>query len=184
MLRCDHCLLEFPDREAVHETIDGQEKVLCCNGCSGIYHLIRQEGLDAFYEKRKWNESGISSSLFHGEPDIKPFAEHVTESGNDREIDLYIEGIRCASCVWLNEKILLKSEGVEYARVNYATHRAKIRWDPNRTGLERILKRILSVGYFPKPFSESEQLKVQQAETKDLLVRLGTAGFLSSQLMI
>jgi Cu2+-exporting ATPase len=184
MPRCDHCLLEFPDREAVHDTIDGQEKVFCCNGCSGIYHLIHQEGLDAFYEKRKWNESGISSALFHREPDIKSFAEHVTESGNDREIDLYIEGIRCASCVWLNEKILLKSEGVEYARVNYATHRARIRWDPNRTGLERILKRILSVGYIPKPFSESEQLKVQQAETKDLLVRLGTAGFLSSQLMI
>jgi len=184
MLRCDHCLLEFPDREAVYDTIDGQKKVFCCNGCSGIYHLIHQEGLDAFYEKRKWNESGISSSLFHREPDIKPFAEHVTESGNGREIDLFIEGIRCASCVWLNEKILLKSDGVEYARVNYATHRAKIRWDPNRTGLERILKRILSIGYIPKPFSESEQLKVQQAETKDLLVRLGTAGFLSSQLMI
>ena len=184
MLRCDHCLLEFPDQEAVHDTIDGHAKVFCCNGCSGIYHLIHQEGLDAFYEKRKWSESGILSSFFRSEPDIKLFAEYVTESGNNREIDLYIEGIRCASCVWLNEKILMRSEGVEYARVNYATHRAKIRWDPNRTGLEKILKRILSIGYIPKPFSESEQFRVQQAETRDLLVRLGTAGFLSSQLMI
>lgn len=184
MLRCDHCLLEFPDREAVHDTIDGQVKVFCCRGCSGIYRLIHQEGLDAFYEKRKWNESGISSSLFQREPDIKPFAEHVTESGKDREIVLYIDGMRCASCVWLNEKILLKTKGVEYARVNYATHRAKIRWNPNHTGLERILKRILSIGYIPKPYSESEQLKVQHAETRDLLVRLGTAAFLSSQLMI
>lgn len=184
MLRCDHCLLEFPDRGAVHDTVDGHEQVFCCNGCSGIYRLIHQEGLDAFYEKRKWNESGISSSLFRREPDIKPFAEHVIESENGREIDLYIEGIRCASCVWLNERILMKTEGVEYARVNYATHRAKIRWDPNRTGLEKILKRILSIGYVPKPFSESEQFRVQQAETKDLLVRLGTACFLSSQLMI
>jgi len=184
MLQCNHCLLDFPDREAVYDTIDGQEKVFCCWGCSGIFRLIHQEGLDAFYEKRKWNERGISSSLFQREPDIKPFAEYVIESGNDREIDLYIEGIRCASCVWLNEKILVKTEGVEYARVNYATHRAKIRWDPNRIGLERILKRILSIGYIPKPFSESEQFRVQQAETKDLLVRLGTACFLSSQLMI
>jgi len=184
MLRCDHCLLEFPDREAVNDTIDGHEKVFCCIGCSGIYHLIHQEGLEAFYKKRKWNESGISSSLFQREPDIKPFAEHVTESGNNREIDLYIEGIRCASCIWLNEKILLKSEGVEYARLNYATHRAKIRWDPNRTRLEKILKRILSIGYIPKPFSESAQFRIQESERKDLLVRLGTAGFLSSQLMI
>ena len=184
MPQCNHCLLEFPDREAVHDTIDGQERVFCCKGCSGIYRLIHQEGLDAFYERRKWNETGIAAFLFNKEPDIKPFAEHVTESGDVREIDLYVEGIRCASCVWLNEKILLKTEGVEYARVNYATHRAKIRWDPDRTGLPQILKRILSIGYIPKPFSESEQLRVQQAETRDLLVRLGTAGFLSSQLMI
>ena len=184
MPQCNHCLLEFPDREAVHDTIDGQERVFCCKGCSGIYRLIHQEGLDAFYEKRKWNETGIAAFLFNKEPDIEPFAEHVTESGDVREIDLYVEGIRCASCVWLNEKILLKTEGVEYARVNYATHRAKIRWDPDRTGLPQILKRILSIGYIPKPFSESEQLRVQQAETRDLLVRLGTAGFLSSQLMI
>jgi len=184
MPQCNHCLLEFPDREAVHDTIDGQERVFCCKGCSGIHRLIHQEGLDAFYERRKWNETGIAAFLFNKEPDIKPFAEHVTESGDVREIDLYVEGIRCASCVWLNEKILLKTEGVEYARVNYATHRAKIRWDPDRTGLPQILKRILSIGYIPKPFSESEQLRVQQAETRDLLVRLGTAGFLSSQLMI
>jgi Cu2+-exporting ATPase len=184
MFRCEHCLLEFPDRDAVHVTIDGQEKVFCCRGCSGIYHLIHQEGLDAFYEKRKWNETGISSFLFLREPDVRPFADHVLESGNDREIDLYIEGIRCASCVWLNEKILLKTEGVKYARVNYATHRAKIRWDPDRIGLERILKRMLSIGYIPKPFSESEQFRAQQAETKDLMVRFGTAAFLSSQLMI
>ncbi|HXX53910.1 MAG TPA: heavy metal translocating P-type ATPase metal-binding domain-containing protein, partial [Thermodesulfovibrionales bacterium] len=150
MLRCDHCLLEFPDRQAVHDTINGHVKVFCCSGCSGISRLIHGEGLEAFYERRKWNESGISSSILNKEPDVEPFAECVTESGKSCGIDLYIEGIRCASCVWLNEKILLKTEGVEYARVNYATHRATIRWNPNRTSLERVLKRIWSIGYIPK----------------------------------
>lgn len=188
MLQCNHCLLEFPDREAVRDNIDGAEKVFCCSGCNGIYRLIHFEGLDDFYSQRKWPEKGISASFFTKKPDIKPFAEHVTETGaenrHERQIDLYIDNIRCASCVWLNEKILSRTEGVSFARVNYATHRARIRWDPEITGLEKILGRIMSIGYMPKPFSGSEGFMAQKAETRDLLIRFGTAGFLSSQLMI
>ncbi|GER94395.1 copper-translocating P-type ATPase [hot springs metagenome] len=193
MPTCNHCLLEFPEREAVYDEIDGEKRVFCCHGCHGIYRLIHGEGLDEFYRKRQWNEKGISKTLFEKEIDVKPFAEHVrdiedreqkTEVRIQKEIDIYIDDIRCASCVWLNEKILSKTEGIKYARVNYATHRARIRWDPNIIGLDRIIKRIISIGYNPRPYSESEQFKRQRAEAKDLLIRFGTAGFLSSQLMI
>lgn len=51
---CEHCLIEFPEQEAIYD----REKVFCCNGCLGIYHLILGEGLDAFYGRRKWNEAG------------------------------------------------------------------------------------------------------------------------------
>lgn len=193
MPACNHCLLEFPEKEAIYDEIDGEKKVFCCNGCRGIYKLIHEEGLDRFYEDRTWKEAGIRSSVLKREIDIKPFAEHVrdiedreqkTEVRRQKEIDIYIDDIRCASCVWLNEKILSRTEGIKYARVNYATHRARIRWDPEVIGLDRILKRIISIGYNPKPYSESEQFKRQKAEAKDLLIRFGTAGFLSSQLMI
>lgn len=193
MPTCNHCLLEFPEKEAIYAEIDGGKKVFCCNGCRGIYKLIHEEGLDRFYEDRTWKEAGIRSSVLKREIDIKPFAEHVrdiedreqkTEVRRQKEIDIYIDDIRCASCVWLNEKILSRTEGIKYARVNYATHRARIQWDPDVIGLDRILKRIISIGYNPMPYSESEQFKRQKAEARDLLIRFGTAGFLSSQLMI
>ena len=95
-----------------------------------------------------------------------------------------MEGIRCASCVWLNERLLGKLPGVPFARVNYATHRARIRFDPAITGLPAVLGRIRSAGYLPKPYGETEGQAAQRRETRDLLVRLGTAGFLSSQLMV
>ncbi|MBI5213882.1 MAG: cadmium-translocating P-type ATPase [Nitrospirae bacterium] len=198
MLKCDHCLLTFPERDAVYADLNGQKHVFCCNGCRGIYTLIHAEGLSDFYKKRKWDDTGIESLLLSKEIDIKPFVEHVrdiTENGQVaignrqeekryKEIDIFIDNIRCASCVWLNERILSRTEGVDYARVNYATHKARIRWDPEIIGLDNILKRIASIGYNPKPYSESEQFKRQHAEARDLLVRFGTAGFLSSQLMI
>ncbi|MGD0280817.1 MAG: heavy metal translocating P-type ATPase [Dissulfurispiraceae bacterium] len=183
MLKCDHCLLTFPEKDAVYDEIKGQKQVFCCGGCHCIYTLIRSEGLDDFYEKRKWDEAGISSAL-KKEIDIKPFAEQVRDIDSKKEMDIFIGGIRCASCVWLNEKFLGRAKGVEYARINYATHRARIRWDPEIIGIDAILQRVLSIGYYPKPYSESEQFKAQKAQTRDLLVRFGTAGFLSSQLML
>src|SRR5208283_628605 len=183
MLKCDHCLLTFPEKTAVYDEINGQKQVFCCGGCRIIYTLIRSEGLEAFYEKRKWDEAGLSSAL-KNKIDINPFAEQVREADGKKEIDIFIDGIRCASCVWLNEKFLSRTKGVEYVRINYATHRARIRWDPEITGIDAILKRVLSIGYNPKPYSESDHFKAQKAETRDLLIRFGTAGFLSSQLMI
>ncbi len=182
MLKCDHCLLEFPEKEAIYDEIDGKKKVFCCHGCKGIYKLIHGEGLDRFYKERKWKETGIKFENI----EIKLFEDHIRdfEDRKQKEIDIYIDNIRCASCVWLNEKILNRTEGIEYARVNYATHRARIRWDPDIIGLDGILKRIISIGYNPRPYSESEQFRRQKAEARDLLVRFGTAGFLSSQLMI
>jgi len=183
-LKCDHCLLTFPERDAIYDEIDEKKRVFCCNACRGIYRLIYEEGLDRFYKERKWDEAVAALVPFTKEIDIKAFADNVRDVGDKKEIDIFIDNIRCASCVWLNEKILHKTQGIEYARVNYATHRAKIRWNPAVVSLDRILKRIISIGYNPKPYSESEQFMAQRAETRDLLIRFGTAGFLSSQLMI
>lgn len=183
-MRCDHCLLDFPDRDAVYCEIGSSKKVFCCNGCHGIYMLIHEEGLDKFYEKRQWKDRGISSNFFNTQVDIMPFIDHIRDVDDEKEIDIYIDGIRCASCVWLNERILSRTKGIDNVRVNYATHKARIKWQPEVLGLESILKRIQSIGYTPKPYSESEGFKMKRSETRDLLLRFGTAAFLSSQLMI
>ncbi|MBI3592013.1 MAG: heavy metal translocating P-type ATPase metal-binding domain-containing protein, partial [Nitrospirae bacterium] len=88
--QCDHCLLTFPEREAVYDEIDGEKKVFCCNGCSGIYRLIHEEELDDFYEKRRWDDAGIPAALFKKELDIKPFTEFIRDNDSRKEIDVYI----------------------------------------------------------------------------------------------
>jgi Cu2+-exporting ATPase len=183
MLKCDHCLLDFPEKYAVYGDIKGQKRTFCCTGCHGIYTLIQSEGLDDFYEKRKWGEAGSPAASIR-EIDIKPFTDLVRDAGDRKEMDIFIDGIRCSSCIWLNEKFLGRVNGVEYIRINYVTHRARIRWDPGKVRIDEILKRILSIGYKPKPYSESEQYKARKAETRDLMIRFGTAAFLSSQLMM
>jgi len=182
MLKCDHCSLPVPDTRAVVDEINGEKKVFCCNGCRGVFRFINSEGLSDFYGRRE-------SSWTPGPPDESPielsaFSDSLRPAGDEMEIDVVIDGIRCASCIWLIEKLMLRTDGVNYARVNYATHKAKLRWDPETTDVANVLTRIKSIGYTPKPSlpgAREEELKAQQ---RDLLVRFGTAAFFSMQLML
>ena len=184
MPTCAHCLLEFPEREAVRATVAGEERAFCCAGCHGVFELVHAEGLGAYYVKRDWEGPGPPVRPGAGEADLPALREAVRQEAGTDEIDVYVEGIRCASCVWLCERVLGRTSGIRFARVNYATHRARVRWDPATTNLETVLARIRAAGYVPRPWIETERTEARRAETRDLLVRFGTAAFLSSQLMI
>jgi Cu2+-exporting ATPase len=178
---CDHCLLEVPERNAVYDTINGVQKVFCCHGCNGIYRIIRNEGLGDFYARRReWTPGPAEDQSV----DVSAFSEGLRPAGDQIETDVIIDGIRCASCVWLNEKILLRTRGITYAKVNYATHRARIRWNPAEIDIKAVLDRIRSIGYTPKPFLPKAWEDEQKKQARDLLLRFGTAAFFSMQLML
>ena len=178
---CDHCMLEVSEKDAVYDDINGLKKVFCCHGCNGIYRLIRSEGLEEFYVKRReWTPGPAEDQSV----DVSAFAEGLRRVGDQIETDVIIDGIRCASCIWLNEKILLRTRGISYASVNYATHRARIRWNPAESDIKTILARIRSIGYTPKPFLPRAWEDEQKKQTRDLLLRFGTASFFSMQLML
>lgn len=180
-LKCDHCLLTFPESLAVRDDADGQQKVFCCNGCRGIYRLIHSEGLDEFYAKRSGWAPGRPE-----EADITPdaFADSIRTSGDETEMDLTVSGIRCASCIWLIEHFLMKVEGIKHVSVNYATHRAKVGWLSGKISLESVLDRIKALGYTPRPFIASALEERLKDEKRDLLIRFGTASFLAMQIML
>lgn len=99
-------------------------------------------------------------------------------------MDISIFGIRCASCIWLIERHLGKKQGVRHIRIHYATHRGKVRWDPAQTDAGSIAGWIAELGYSPFPGDTTGAEESLARERKDLLLRLGTAAFLSSQIMM
>jgi len=178
---CDHCLLDVPEKDALYDEIDNQKKVFCCHGCNGIYRLVHSEGLDDFYAKRR---SWIPGPVEDRPVDRSLFLEGLRPVGDEIETDIIVDNIRCASCIWLNEKVLARTGGITYARVNYATHRARIRWKPQETDIQKIIDRIRSIGYTAKPYFPAQFENEQQQQTRDLLIRFGTAAFFSMQLML
>jgi Cu2+-exporting ATPase len=186
MPRCDHCLAAFPAAEALREPDGEAERVFCCAGCRGVWRLVREEGLGRFYEERRWEAAGLPPAERPGAGPLADLSAYQPVVGPDgsAEVDVAIEGIRCASCVWLNERVLQRTPGVLSARVSYATHRARIRYAAAAIALPAVLARVQAAGYQPRPWRESEQAQARDREVRDLLIRTGTAWFLASQLMI
>jgi len=181
MAPCAHCLLDVPEESAIRETIDGKETIFCCPGCRAIHGLLRSEGLTGFYDRRHgWTPGPPETARVP----LDAFDGAVRTSGRQAEADLLISGIRCASCVWLIERYLGGRPGVLSTRVNFATGRARVSWDPSETGIGDVVLAIRALGYTPYPPESLPAGDALRRETSDLLLRFGTAAFLSMQVML
>src|SRR5581483_9997048 len=98
--------------------------------------------------------------------------------------DLLLEGITCAACIWLNEQHLSRLPGVLSAQINYTTHRAQVRWDPERVALSQILAAVQAIGYRAYPSSSAAAESARRRETRAALWRLFVAGFGMMQVMM
>jgi len=181
---CDHCQLPIPPQDLVSADIDGQTRHFCCQGCHGAFQLIHGAGLDDFYRKRTWQEAGVGSGVFERDFDPAELEPHLHRSDDGlAEINLLLDGIRCASCVWLIEKVLLKRDGVTDARINYGTHRLRLRFDPRKADVTDLCRTVARLGYLPRPHTADAVQERSRLEQRRTLVRFGTAAFLSMQLM-
>jgi len=63
------------------------------------------------------------------------------------KIFISIAGMHCASCVLSIENALKSFKGVKDAKVNFASERAMVEYDPDLTDLEKIEKVIEATGY-------------------------------------
>ncbi|MGH2970177.1 MAG: heavy metal translocating P-type ATPase [Solirubrobacteraceae bacterium] len=61
--------------------------------------------------------------------------------------ELAIEGMSCASCANRIQRTLGRREGVAWARVNFATGRAAVVFDPREVGVEQLLGSVNALGY-------------------------------------
>nr|MDD3720654.1 cation-translocating P-type ATPase [Candidatus Gracilibacteria bacterium] len=63
------------------------------------------------------------------------------------KINFKISGMSCSSCARLNETSLSKQEGIKNVKVNYATSKATIEFDENKTSLKEIKNIIEQNGF-------------------------------------
>lgn len=160
--RCPHC----------GTAVEGEADAYCCGGCAMAASIIHGAGLERYYAER---------TSYPPRPEPVPAAWHTipVESAPDGTVStrLLVDGLRCASCVWVTEQVLARTPGVADAMVSYATGRATLRWDPSRTDLATLAARIAALGYRPRALGDDPR------PDHDLLLRTGLAVFAAIAIM-
>ncbi len=184
-VKCNHCHLEFTENVMIKE----EDLNFCCKGCQGVYHLLKDDGLDSFYDKL--GNKSIAPPLKLDNDDITKFDSlnfldnyvSTTKEGFS-QIDLIIEGIHCAACVWLNEKILHDTKGIVEANINFTTNKARIVWDNEKLKLSEIILKIRSIGYNAYAYDSSiADLQASKAK-RDYSIRMMVAVIASMNIMM
>ena len=164
---------------------------MCCPGCQAVAESIVANGLDAYYQHRtempKTAEQLVPDELrqleLYDHPEVQKSFVH-DEAGEQLEASLILEGITCAACIWLNERHLQQLPGVISVSINYASHRARIRWDNQRLRLSQILAEIRKLGYHAHPFNAQQQEAVRERQRRLDFRRLAIAGLCAAQVMM
>ncbi len=187
IVNCTHCHLKFDEKVMIKEE-DNTTRYFCCNGCQGVYHLLKDDGLDDFYNKMGKNTIqppkalGIDSTNFDMESFTKRYIK-TTEDGFSK-VDLIIEGIHCAACIWLNEKVLNSTDGILEITINFTNNKAKIIWDEDTIKLSQIIDKIRSIGYNAYPYNRTENEIKATKNKQDYFLRMSIAIFASMNIMM
>jgi Cu2+-exporting ATPase len=154
---CPHCTT----------LVEGPVGTFCCHGCEAAHAMLADAGLTRWYDDRE-QPAPRARTAAGVAWDALPTTTH---DDGTRELCLAVDGLRCASCVWVTEHLLQATPGVADATVSFATGRARVRFDPLQIDAASIAERIATLGYRPRPAGEDAEVD------RDLLLRLGVAAF-------
>ena len=187
---CYHCGLPQPGDSHYSVAIDGIERALCCAGCQAVAQIIVDNGLTSYYHHRSAlpprEDTVPPAARERGAYDVPAVERALTRAAGNhvREAALMLSGITCAACVWLIEQRVARIPGVLGINLNYATHRAQVRWDTRRTRLAAIVEAIAALGYRARPYDRARAEQARTSERDGALKRLFVAGFGMMQVMM
>ncbi len=187
LTRCFHCGLPVDPAEPVQGSVAGAERAFCCTGCKSVCEAIHAAGLEGFYRRTPEGEvlgpppEPPKQLALYDLDEVQ--AAYLDTSTDRREVNLHVEGIHCAACVWLIETGLARMPGVEEARVNLTGRRLRVKWDNARLRLSSLLERLSQIGYTAVPFDPEAAEGALQRGNRALLYRMAFAGFAAMNLM-
>jgi Cu2+-exporting ATPase len=182
---CAHCTLPVPAG-----LIDpSASEQFCCNGCKTAHSVISSCGLDGYYALVRASETPAtpakpSRSLYQEFDDAAFIKVHTTPNpGGTLSVELALENVHCAACVWLLEKLPSVLPGVHRATLTLSRGSLALEFDPAQVSLSRIARLIDSLGYPVHPAKDRSARDLRKREDRRHLIRIAIAGALTGNIM-
>lgn len=179
---CAHCGLAVAEAPP-----HGDEPLYCCSGCATAAAILRAGGLEQYYRLGDRRHLAVQPSGRQFEEfDHEAFEELYVERRPDGHavVELYLEGVHCASCVWLVERIPVLDTGIVRAELDMRRALVRVEWQPGTIALSRIAQLLDRLGYAPHPFHGVARDVMRRREDRAALVRIGVAGALAGNVML
>jgi Cu2+-exporting ATPase len=170
---CKHCGVPSPSGE------------FCCSGCAYVYRMIHEAGLESYYRiKDEVTVPADSALLPARDYDWLKFAQTEAEqiaSDKTAELCLDMQGISCAGCVWLIEKLHRKQPGSGRIDVNAQTGQMRLAWAKGSFDAVAFARTLQSFNYLVSPASAERSAP---PESRALLRRIGLCTAFAMNVML
>lgn len=183
---CNHCGLPVPSG-----LIDPESDLqFCCNGCKTVYNILHSSGLDNYYKVRAavnpTSERAATTGSNYEELDDPLFQSTwvTNEDDHTAEVELLLEGMHCAACVWLIERLPRVADGVIDARANIRRRTVCVRYNPEHIKLSTVAQSLDKLGYAAHPARGKEARAIRLKEDRKFLIRVAVAGALAGNIML
>ena len=194
-MSCAHCGLPV----AAAQVRAGAELQFCCAGCRQVYVLLSDAGLAEYYDFRtRLGATGSSVDIPDGkfqEFDTAGFRELYCTSLPDgsQRTEVSLEGVHCAACVWLVERLPRLEPSVRSARLNLSRASLELEWYPTSpeesapargAPLSQIARTLAQLGYKARPLRGLRAQERHRALLRGLIIRMGIAGAAAGNVML
>ncbi len=183
---CSHCGLDVP----AGLVCEGREEQFCCNGCEGVWRVLHGAGLGAFYDVRAASDAASARPRTSGQS-FSEFGDPLYQStfvralpGGLADTEFLLEGVHCAACVWLLERLPRVAPGVAAARVRFGSGTIRVTYRPDAVDLPAIARALDRLGYRPHPARGAEARDARTRSDRAYLIRVAVAGACAGNIML
>jgi len=181
---CAHCGLPVP----LARKAPPGDAAFCCDGCATVHAVLNEHGLTRYYTLAKEAGDGRPAKVTgrsHEELDDAAFTARACAPlpGGLLATDLFLEGVHCAACVWLVEKVPSMVDGAIEVRLDLPRSRARVVWDPARARLSDLAVALDRLGYPVHPYRGGRAAALRERENRELLLKIGVAGAVAGNVM-
>ncbi len=180
-MNCYHCGDKVIGKPIVHD-----EKNFCCTGCSTVYQVLSDNGLNNFYDLNEG--SGVKPTKKNKQLftplDVPEIFEDFIDFKSEEiyMVTFFLPAIHCSSCVYLLENLNKLDPRIISGEANFTARTLQLTIKKD-TPLSEVAILLDSIGYKPDLRPKSSR-KTQSSYDKKLLLKLGIAGFAFGSVML
>ncbi len=156
----------------------------CCAGCSYVYRLVHEHGLAGYYRIKDDVTPPADAAVFQTRDfswlDAAQHEAEQTAGPRPPELTLDVQGISCAGCVWLIERVFLQQPGARDIQANAQLGQMRLRWIPGEFSAAGFARKLQAFGYLAGPAGAIST----EGESRGLLRRVGLCAAFAMNIML